>query len=61
LRHVTTNLVAGQDRRRQAAAGGGEIHLRFWSADWSPWRALAQTAARWPVLHFDLHPIYDMP
>ena len=33
---------------------------RFHSADWSPWRALAQLRARWPGLRFDLRPDYGL-
>jgi hypothetical protein len=35
--------------------------LTFWSADWTPWRALAQVAGRWPTLRFETRPSYDMP
>ena len=34
------------------------IKIRFWSADWSPWRALAKIRAAWPLLRFDLRPDY---
>ena len=62
LRHVTAETaVAGQERRRQSVAGAGDMRLSFWSADWSPWRALAQIAARLPALRFDLRPTYDLP
>jgi hypothetical protein len=33
--------------------------VTFWSADWTPWRALAQIAARWPSLRIDTRPSYD--
>ena len=37
------------------ASGAGEAvwQLTFWSADWTPWRALAALAVRWPALRFD--------
>jgi hypothetical protein len=35
------------------AAGQDAIRVTFWSADWTPWRALAALAKRWPVLRFD--------
>lgn len=35
------------------------LRLSFWSADWSPWRALATIAAAWPSLSFHLRPSYD--
>jgi hypothetical protein len=60
LRHVADEPVAaGEEQRRQSGAGAADIHLRFWSADWSPWRALTQIAACWPALRFDLRPAYD--
>jgi hypothetical protein len=31
-------------------AGTGEFRVRFWSADWTPWRALERLRARWPGL-----------
>jgi hypothetical protein len=62
LRHVTVEIaVAGQERRRQPGAGGGVFQVGFWSADWSPWRALARIAASFPALHFALCPSYDTP
>ena len=39
--------------------GQGAWHLGFWSADWTPWRALARLAERWPVLRFQVQPLYD--
>jgi len=30
--------------------------LTFWSADWTPCRALAQVAGRWPTLRFETRP-----
>ena len=30
--------------------GQEAMSLRFWSADWTPWRALAAVRARWPAL-----------
>ena len=56
LRHVTAERAAGPARRSQPAACAAEMNITFWSADWSPWRALAQIAARWPALGFDLRP-----
>jgi hypothetical protein len=28
------------------------FRVRFWSADWAPWRALARLQAEWPALRF---------
>ncbi len=63
LRHVVEDEAAADviGMRRPAAAGKWVWGLTFWSADWTPWRALAQVAARWPTLRFETRPIYDMP
>jgi hypothetical protein len=60
LRHVAEDVVASQEMRRRSvlAAGQDAIHLTFWSADWSPWRALEAMAKRWPGLRFDVRPTY---
>ena len=45
-----------------AALGPGQeaaLHLGFWSADWTPWRALARLAELWPQLRFRVQPVYD--
>ena len=60
LRHVTAEPAAGRgppppDRRVRA----GRWHITFWSADWSPWRALAAIGEGFPGLRFDLRPSYD--
>jgi hypothetical protein len=63
LRHVVEDEAAAGviATRRPAAPGQGAWALTFWSADWTPWRALAQVAVRWPTLRFDTRPIYDVP
>jgi hypothetical protein len=63
LRHVAEDVVAGQDapRRSGLAAEYDAIHVAFWSADWTPWRALTALAERWPGLRFDLRPTYGGP
>ena len=33
--------------------------MTFWSADWTPWRALARLAEQWPSLRFTVQPHYD--
>jgi len=57
LRQVTVDHDATS--RRPPAAGQGALHLVFWSADWTPWAALAAIAARWPALGFAVRPSYD--
>jgi hypothetical protein len=60
LRHVAEDVVAGQDAqcRSGLAAEHDAIHVTFWSADWTPWRALTALAERWPGLLFDVRPTY---
>ena len=60
LRHVI------EDRAGAAAPHLGDdaeehFQLSFWSADWTPWRALDALGARWPALRFDIRPTYDLP
>ncbi len=50
LRHVRALAVP--------AARRGGMRLAFWSADWSPWPALAALRREWPALLFDLRPDY---
>ena len=44
-----------------APSGPGQeaLHLGFWSADWTPWRALARLTELWPTLRFQVCPLYD--
>jgi hypothetical protein len=49
LRHVTLLAKPGERER---------LELRFWSADWTPWPAIAAVRARWPTLHLDVRPQY---
>jgi hypothetical protein len=61
LRHVaedTTFSGVGRDRR---PLGDAACQITFWSADWTPWRALARIAVCWPALRFDTRPLYDTP
>ncbi len=57
LRHVVAEPVLP---RRAAPGGPVTLRLAFWSADWTPWRALAMVAARWPALRFDVRPTYGL-
>ena len=59
LRHVA--LEPGPALRTPLPAELAQIRISFWSADWTPWRALAQVAARWPGLQLDVRPSYDPP
>lgn len=58
LRHVAEQVAPAL---QQLAPGDAALHLAFWSADWTPWRALATTAGRWPALRVDIRPNYDEP
>ncbi len=60
LRHVTEDRVAALGRRPVRRRDPGALHLSFWSADWTPWQALATVAARWPILRFDTRPTYGL-
>jgi hypothetical protein len=51
LRHVTR-----LPDRRPDGPDGARYRLGFWSADWTPWRALQRIAARWPGLRFVVQP-----
>ena len=57
LRHVAAKPVLP---RRAAPGEPATLRLAFWSADWTPWRALATVAARWPALRFDVCPTYGL-
>ena len=55
LRHV-----AEADAEVPAAGEAQAIwRLSFWSADWTPWRALATLSTRSPQLRFETRPRYD--
>jgi hypothetical protein len=61
LRHVVEHAAASVALTGRASSGVAVWVVTFWSADWTPWRALAQIAAGWPTLRFDIRPIYDTP
>jgi hypothetical protein len=60
LRHVTEDIAGYQDalHRFETATEHDAIHFIFWSADWTPWHALAVVAKSWPALRFDVCPTY---
>jgi hypothetical protein len=69
LRHVAADSSHsdGEGQEGQASLPDGRIvggddsifRVTFWSADWTPRRALAQIAARWPTLQLDVRPTYE--
>jgi hypothetical protein len=68
LRHVADDATEtavlrarAAEHAREGPAGEAAWAVSFWSADWTPWRALAQIAARWPTLRFEARPSYDAP
>lgn len=46
-------------RTRRPPSGRDAMHLAFWSADWTPWRAIARVRQDWPALRLDVRPIYE--
>ena len=59
LRHVAPDTAPARVPAPKPAAGEDRLQLCFWSADWTPRRALAQIRADWPTLRFALQPQYD--
>ena len=57
LRHVI--VLAGPQQHEAVGAGQAVLRLSFWSADWTPWRALSAIAQNWPQLRFETRPLYD--
>lgn len=57
LRHVA---VEPSRLRASSPAGTAVARFTFWSADWTPWQALATAASRWPSLAFDIRPTYGV-
>ena len=55
LRHVAPLPGEIDGRRRRVA----EWRVAFWSAEWSPWQALAGLRRAWPALRLELTPDYD--
>ena len=57
LRHVAELPApkAGQRPVREPA----RLRLGFWSADWTPWPAIARLRRDWPALRFEVRPHYD--
>jgi hypothetical protein len=61
LRHASIDAAAEAVARRALARGEETFVVTFWSADWTPWRALARIAMDWPRLRFETRPIYEVP
>ncbi|MBP0447825.1 hypothetical protein J8J14_24080 [Roseomonas sp. SSH11] len=54
LRHVQV-LPSTLDGRKKRM---GQLRVGFWSADWSPWAAIARLRRTWPGLSLELRPHY---
>ena len=59
LRHIALDRASTGAPAPKLPSGEGRLLLSFWSADWTPWRALERIRADWPALRFDLRPRYD--
>ncbi len=59
LRRVTDESGGTAAGKSPQEAEPGRWQLSFWSADWTPWRALHRLGPRWPVLRFACRPTYD--
>lgn len=57
LRHVAEDTSSHPQNKRPS--GQAAFPVTFWSADWTPWRALATLERRWPNLRFAVRPSYD--
>ena len=57
LRHVAELPVSKAGRPPSRTPG--RQWLGFWSADWTPWPAIARLRRDWPALRFEVRPRYD--
>jgi hypothetical protein len=57
LRHVAR---APDPNGGAPATAATVFRVSFWSADWTPWRALATVQARFPALRFEVQPRYEL-
>ena len=55
LRHVRALEHVADARLKRVA----RVAWEFWSADWTPWRAIARLRQDWPDLMFDVRPHYE--
>jgi hypothetical protein len=56
LRSVVELPVGGRGGARRRDPG--LFWVGFWSADWTPWRALLKLRDRWPALRIEVRPLY---
>ena len=55
----TLRRVALAPERDETAPAETVWRIGFWSADWTPWRALTAVRARFAGLRFDVQPYYE--
>ena len=60
LRHIVPEMAGNAARRPDAVRSEETWRLSFWSADWTPWRAIARIREDWPALRFDVQPDYTV-
>lgn len=58
LRHVA--VMPDRGPRRPSSSEPAVFAVSFWSADWTPWRALATLREGWPALRFAVTPRYEL-
>ena len=51
-------MTAGFPDEVGAPVNDAGFRVSFFAADWTPWRAVAGVAARWPALRFAVRPVY---
>lgn len=56
----TTQALRWVASRQSPVVRGQEFRVSFWSADWTPWRALESIRAEWSGLRFAVRPIYEL-
>ena len=59
LRRVAEDVRQPGTAGPPSLAGPAMFRVTFWSADWTPWRALRHLAVCWPTLRLDCRPSYE--
>jgi hypothetical protein len=62
LRQQSRDALTQPRRQVQDVSGqpGERAEFTFWSADWTPWRALPTLAETWSALRFEARPTYGL-